>query len=81
MAKIRYNHTGAPAMVEPLPDGTARVRLHAPARAVTPGQACVFYDGDRVLGGGWIRREPRTQEAADQPVHQASHQAGTERTR
>ncbi|MFM8880321.1 MAG: aminomethyltransferase beta-barrel domain-containing protein, partial [Verrucomicrobiota bacterium] len=41
----------------PGPDGTATVRLHEPARAVTPGQACVFYDGDRVLGGGWIRRE------------------------
>ena len=77
MAKIRYNHAGAPATVEPLPDGTARVRLHTPARAVTPGQACVFYDGDRVLGGGWIRREPGTREEADQAVHQA----GTERTR
>ncbi|MCE2825783.1 MAG: tRNA 2-thiouridine(34) synthase MnmA [Verrucomicrobium sp.] len=77
MAKIRYNHAGAPATVEPLPDGTARVRLHTPARAVTPGQACVFYDGDRVLGGGWIRREPGNREEA----HQVVHQAGTERTR
>jgi tRNA-specific 2-thiouridylase len=30
------------------------VTLHTPQRAVTPGQACVFYDGDLVVGGGWI---------------------------
>ena len=76
-AKIRYNHPGATGTVEPGPGDTARVRLHAPARAVTPGQACVFYDGDRVLGGGWIRREP----AAHEAIPQAAHQAGTERTR
>lgn len=55
-AKIRYNHPGTPATVTPLPDGGARVQLHEPQRAVTPGQACVFYDGDLVLGGGWIAR-------------------------
>jgi tRNA-specific 2-thiouridylase len=55
-AKIRYNHPGTPATVTPLPDGGARVKLHEPQRAVTPGQACVFYDGDLVLGGGWIAR-------------------------
>lgn len=55
-AKIRYNHPGTPATVMPLPDGGARVKLHEPQRAVTPGQACVFYDGDLVLGGGWIAR-------------------------
>lgn len=75
-AKIRYNHPGATGTVEPGPGDTARVRLNAPARAVTPGQACVFYDGDRVLGGGWIRREP----AAHQAIPQAAHQTGTERT-
>ncbi|MCK6450805.1 MAG: tRNA 2-thiouridine(34) synthase MnmA [Alphaproteobacteria bacterium] len=37
--------------------GTALVLLDAAAEAVAPGQACVFYDGDRVLGGGWIARE------------------------
>jgi len=45
--------------VTPGPGDTASVRLHEPARAVTPGQACVLYggdDGDWVLGGGWIVR-------------------------
>src|ERR1700693_5555286 len=56
--KIRYSHPGTPATVTPLENHRARVRLHAPQRAVTPGQAAVIYDGDVVLGGGWIcRRE------------------------
>ncbi|MGO8701370.1 MAG: tRNA 2-thiouridine(34) synthase MnmA [Limisphaerales bacterium] len=53
-AKIRYNHPGTPASIWPKADGTARVKLHVPQRAITPGQACVFYDGDLVVGGGWI---------------------------
>jgi len=56
--KIRYNHPGTAATVTPLENDRARVRLHDPQRAVTPGQAAVIYDGDVVLGGGWIcRRE------------------------
>lgn len=55
-AKIRYNHPGAAAEFVRDTGGRASVRLMEPARAVTPGQACVFYDGDRVLGGGWIVR-------------------------
>ena len=39
-------------------DGVARVILHTPEAAVSPGQACVFYDDARVLGGGWIARNP-----------------------
>jgi tRNA-uridine 2-sulfurtransferase len=54
--KIRYNHPGTPASVTPLGNDRARVRLHEPQRAVTPGQAAVIYDGDVVLGGGWICR-------------------------
>jgi tRNA-specific 2-thiouridylase len=55
-AKIRYNHPGTPATVTPLGTGRAKVKLHAQARAITPGQAAVFYQDDLVLGGGWITR-------------------------
>ena len=55
-AKIRYSHPGTRATLTPLEDGRAHVRLHEPQRAVTPGQAAVFYDGDIVFGGGWICR-------------------------
>ena len=54
--KIRYNHPGAPATVSPLENGRAKVKLHAPQRAITPGQAAVFYQDDWVVGGGWIAR-------------------------
>lgn len=54
--KIRYRAPAAPATVTPLPDGGARVEFDAPQRAITPGQAAVFYDGDEVLGGGAILR-------------------------
>jgi tRNA-specific 2-thiouridylase len=56
VVKIRYNHPGTPAMITPEEDGGALVELSQPQRAVTPGQACVFYQGDLVLGGGWIAR-------------------------
>jgi tRNA-uridine 2-sulfurtransferase len=56
LVKIRYNHPGTPATVTPLPQGRARVTLHTPQRAITPGQAAVFYQDDLVLGGGWITR-------------------------
>jgi len=55
-AKIRYNHPGTPATLTPLGNGKAKVKLHAPQRAVTPGQAAVFYQDDLVVGGGWITR-------------------------
>jgi tRNA-specific 2-thiouridylase len=53
-AKIRYNHPGTSATVTPAGQGGARVKLHEPQRAVTPGQAAVFYQNDLVIGGGWI---------------------------
>ena len=52
--KIRHKHEPASATVEPLDANRARVTFDAPQRAITPGQAAVFYDRDRVLGGGWI---------------------------
>jgi len=54
--KIRYNHPGTLAAVTPLENYRARIRLHEPQRAITPGQAAVIYDDDIVLGGGWICR-------------------------
>jgi tRNA-uridine 2-sulfurtransferase len=53
-AKIRSKHQPAPARVEPLDGARVRVRFDHPQRAITPGQAAVFYAGERVLGGGWI---------------------------
>ncbi|MCE5266801.1 MAG: tRNA 2-thiouridine(34) synthase MnmA, partial [Planctomycetaceae bacterium] len=53
--KIRYRSPAVEATVERLPDGRFRVRFHQPCYGVAPGQAAVCYDGDRVLGGGWIQ--------------------------
>jgi tRNA-specific 2-thiouridylase len=55
-AKIRYNHPGATATVTPAGNGSVKVKLHTPQRAITPGQAAVFYQDDLVVGGGWIAR-------------------------
>ncbi len=53
-AKSRYNQKDEPAVVYPIEDGKVRVVFEKPQRAVTSGQAVVFYDGDIVLGGGCI---------------------------
>ncbi len=55
-AKIRYNHAGTPCTICRTAPDQIRVRFHEPVRAVTPGQAVVFYEGDCVLGGGTILR-------------------------
>ena len=52
--KIRYRHHPVPCRIFPLPNGHVEVRFLEREKAVTPGQAVVFYDGDEVLGGGWI---------------------------
>ena len=53
-AQIRHRHRAAPARVRALDDSRAEVEFDAPQTAVSPGQAVVFYEGDAVLGGGWI---------------------------
>jgi tRNA-specific 2-thiouridylase len=53
-AQIRHRHAAAPARVRAMDDGRAEVEFAEPQSAVTPGQAVVFYDGDIVVGGGWI---------------------------
>jgi tRNA-specific 2-thiouridylase len=63
-AQIRYRHAPAPALVTPLGNGRYRVDFDQPQRSIAPGQAVVFYEGDRVLGGGWIRPQERQEKVA-----------------
>ena len=53
--KIRHRHEPAPALLSPDGPGQVRALFDQPQRAVTPGQSAVFYDGDEVVGGGWIQ--------------------------
>ena len=53
-ARVRHRSPETPCTVQPGPKETARVLFDAPVRAVAPGQSCVFYDGDVVVGGGVI---------------------------
>jgi tRNA-specific 2-thiouridylase len=52
--KIRHRHEPAPAMLEKVGDDEVRITFDQPQRAITPGQAAVFYDGEIVVGGAWI---------------------------
>ncbi len=52
--RVRYRHEPEPATIYALPDNRARIIFDEPQRAITPGQATVFYRGDEVVGGGWI---------------------------
>jgi tRNA-specific 2-thiouridylase len=56
LVQIRYRHRGALAVLSPLDEGKVRVDFRIPQRSVTPGQAAVFYQGEEVLGGGWIEK-------------------------
>jgi tRNA-specific 2-thiouridylase len=55
VTKIRYNDDGAPALIEQIGD-EMRVLFHEPVKAIAPGQAAVFYEGNDVIGGGWIKK-------------------------
>jgi tRNA-specific 2-thiouridylase len=52
--RVRYRHTAVPATITPQDNNRAHIRFDEPQRAITPGQATVFYRGDEVVGGGWI---------------------------
>jgi tRNA-specific 2-thiouridylase len=58
LARVRYRHEGAPALVTPDSEGAFRVEFRQAQRALAPGQAVVLYRDDEVLGGGWIRAVP-----------------------
>jgi tRNA-specific 2-thiouridylase len=53
-AQIRHRHAAAPARVRRANEGRVELEFDTAQAAITPGQAVVFYDGDEVLGGGWI---------------------------
>ena len=56
IAQIRYRHEASAGQLELHAPDHVRFRFHEPQWAITPGQALVLYDGDRVIGGGWIKR-------------------------
>ncbi len=55
LARVRYRHVAAPVQIEPRADGRVKLVFKDPQFAITPGQAAVLYDGEEILGGGWIR--------------------------
>jgi tRNA-specific 2-thiouridylase len=56
-AKIRSRHKAAPSTITPMEDGSVQVLFDSPQPGISPGQACVFYQDEVVVGGGWISRQ------------------------
>jgi tRNA-specific 2-thiouridylase len=83
VARIRSSHPGSPARVEPLPEKRFRLRFDEPQRAIAPGQAVVLYEGDLLLGGGFIAEVLRgaraTPAAIDSPREGVLHSTRQER--
>jgi len=70
-ARIRYRHRGVSSTVHTGSNGNVELRFEEPQYAVAPGQAVVFYRGDQVIGGGWIRESlPCPSGSADAAVAQ-----------
>ncbi len=57
--RIRYRHDPEPATIYALPGNRARIVFDNPTSAITPGQTTVFYDGEEVVGGGWIEKQSK----------------------
>jgi tRNA-specific 2-thiouridylase len=62
--RVRYRHLPAPATITPIANNRVRVVFDEPQRAITPGQATVFYRGDEVVGGGWITKATKQEAGA-----------------
>ena len=62
ITKVRYNDSGTPAVIEQAGD-TVKVFFGKGVKAIAPGQAAVFYEGDDVIGGGWIHSSFRQEHA------------------
>jgi tRNA-specific 2-thiouridylase len=77
--QVRHRHRPAAATIEPTAGGEARIVFDEPVRAVTPGLAAVFYEGDVVLGGGWIARGLPAERRGAGATMEAVEAAATER--
>ena len=60
LTRVRYRHKEAASMLSPIDKHTAEVHFSSPQSAITPGQGAVFYQGEEVLGGGFISPQPET---------------------
>jgi tRNA-specific 2-thiouridylase len=84
-ARIRYRHEATPATIKTVGQGVVEIHFDEPQHAITPGQATVFYRGDEVIGGGWIKCEissarpdqPVQRIDSDQLKHPAQPKTGT----